>query len=100
MEARAANATFHVRATMVEIYNEEIKDLLAAAGGGGGGGGGAGAAGGRPIAIREAPDGSIRVFGAREEEVTSCEDLIRVLQLGALCRCAGRPPPPPRPPPA
>jgi hypothetical protein len=54
VEASAASACFSVRAQFLEIYNEEVRDLLAP-------GPGAGAA--PAIAIREAPDGQILVTG-------------------------------------
>jgi hypothetical protein len=54
VEASAASVSFSVRAQFLEIYNEEVRDLLAP-------GPGAGAA--HAIAIREAPDGQILVTG-------------------------------------
>lgn len=98
---RRAHATFRVRASFLEIYNEVIVDLLApglaasgyahAAGFSTGGGSSGGAAGGggsaRPISVRESPNGSIHVVGAREEEVMCAADLAALLERGCLARC-------------
>lgn len=56
MRQRADGASFTVRAQYLEIYTEEVRDLLAPEGTQGGSGGG--------IAIRECPDGQIVVTGA------------------------------------
>lgn len=51
IQAAGPRASFTVRAQFLEIYNEEVKDLLAPS------------ATNRSIAIRECPDGQIVVTG-------------------------------------
>lgn len=77
IEERSAQATFRIRVQFLEIYNEDVKDLLSP-----------GAGGQRPISVRETPDGAIHVVGSREEEVACYEDLVRLVHLGSLCRWA------------
>lgn len=60
----------------LEIYGEEVKDLLDPL------------APGR-VVIREQPGGGIAVVGAREEAVESAEEMMLVLERGTLCRTTG-----------
>ncbi|KAF6263956.1 P-loop containing nucleoside triphosphate hydrolase protein [Scenedesmus sp. NREL 46B-D3] len=95
IQSAGDNRSFVVRAQFLEIYNEEVRDLLAPPGSSSSGGGmctggmlqdrqrGSG------IAIRECPDGQILVAGAREEVASSYEDLVRLLDVGALARATG-----------
>ncbi|WIA42371.1 hypothetical protein OEZ86_008376 [Tetradesmus obliquus] len=83
------NRSFVVRAQFLEIYNEEVRDLLAPPGSNSSSSsaGGSSSSGvcmggvlqerprGSGIAIRECPDGQIVVAGAREEVASSYEDL-------------------------
>lgn len=60
----------------LEIYGEEVKDLLDPLSPG-------------RVAIREQPGGGIAVIGAREETVGSAEEMMLVLERGTLCRTTG-----------
>ena len=74
---QAAGAGGHsivIRASYIEIYNDEVRDLLFPG------------AQGRPIAIRERGDGTIVLAGVREAEVASLEEMLRLLEEGSLCR--------------
>ncbi|GIL72699.1 hypothetical protein Vretifemale_2940, partial [Volvox reticuliferus] len=97
VEARKHLASFHVRAQFLEIYNEDVKDLLvqpteqaikwasreqtpgpqASSGGSGGGSG---------ITLRDAGDGNILVVGAVEESAQCADDLMELLERGMALR--------------
>ncbi|KXZ56679.1 hypothetical protein GPECTOR_1g611 [Gonium pectorale] len=89
--ARKQQAAFYVRAQFLEIYNEDVKDLLlppaeqavrwisrdqSHAGAGTGGG----------ITLRDAGDGTIMVIGASEEPAECAEDLLELLERGMAAR--------------
>ncbi|GLI68849.1 hypothetical protein VaNZ11_013393, partial [Volvox africanus] len=95
VEARKHLTSFHVRAQFLEIYNEDVKDLLVqptdqaikwtsreqtpgpqASGGGAGSG----------ITLRDAGDGNILVVGAVEESAHCAEDLLELLERGMALR--------------
>lgn len=78
---RQEQISITVKASFLEIYNEEIKDLLAP--------GGRAAEGRQSIMIRESPDGSINVNGLTEVVVSSCDDTLALLQSGATSRTTG-----------
>ncbi|GFR41254.1 hypothetical protein Agub_g1929, partial [Astrephomene gubernaculifera] len=95
IQARKQQAAFHVRAQFLEIYNEDVKDLLlppaeqatrwisresgAAAGG-------VGAGSGSSITLRDAGDGTIVVIGATEQSADCEEDLLELLERGMAAR--------------
>jgi kinesin family member 3B len=69
-EARA----YLVRASFLEIYNEEIRDLLSKSPR-------------RKLGLREASDGSVVVKGLNSFVVKSAEEIFRVLEVGGSPRC-------------
>ncbi|KAI9216899.1 P-loop containing nucleoside triphosphate hydrolase protein [Blastocladiella britannica] len=70
---------FRASMSMIEIYNEEILDLLKPAG-----------AGGRPLQLREDSAGIVQVIGATEPEVLSYKDcLCSTLEQGFGARSTG-----------
>ncbi|KAG2499337.1 hypothetical protein HYH03_002913 [Edaphochlamys debaryana] len=96
MEARRVQAAFYVRVQFLEIYNEDVKDLLApqpeqatrwvsrdSANALPGGASGPGSSG---ITLRDAGDGTIMVIGASEEPAECAEDLEALLERGMAAR--------------
>ena len=81
VDERREQISITVQASFLEIYNEEIKDLLAP--------GGRAQEGRQNIMIRESPDGSINVSGLTEVVVSSCADTLALLQTGATSRTTG-----------
>lgn len=84
MEERQDEFNFIVRATYVEIYNEEIYDLLTAP------------EGGKftrnksnSVSLREEKDGSILICGVREEKIDDKEELYLLLDQGNRRRSVG-----------
>ncbi|KAK9815388.1 hypothetical protein WJX72_002799 [[Myrmecia] bisecta] len=75
--ARLSTARFAIRIQFLEIYNEEVKDLLHPD------------TPAKHIAIRETAEGEILVAGAREEVVGSYDDAMRLLDVGSLARSTG-----------
>nr|AMS24213.1 kinesin 4-II protein [Marsilea vestita] len=71
------NAEFLVKCSFVEIYNEEIKDLLHPE------------TPSKSIFIREDANGDIILAGVREEVVTSFENMMKFLELGSTSRTTG-----------
>lgn len=89
-----ARASMVLRASFIEIHNEELRDLLSNARAGGAGGGGGGTSGqltgrSRALHIREDSNGGIYVAGAEEGEVTSFEDVRILLEHGTARRTVG-----------
>jgi hypothetical protein len=75
-EEQDPNCTYRVRVQFLEIYGEDIHDLLdptSAA----------------RVAIRETVAGNVYVSGAREELVTSSEEMLMLLEKGSLSRTTG-----------
>eukprot|EP00762_Andalucia_godoyi_P008253 ANDGO_02988.mRNA.1 Kinesin-like protein KIN-4A len=68
---------FSVRVSYLEIYNEEIRDLLHPS------------TPSKNIAIREDSHGGIIVAGVQEETVETADELIQCLIRGSLCRTTG-----------
>ena len=77
IRAEESRAEFLVRVSFLEIYQENLRDLLQP---------------GTPskgLAIREDAAGGIVVTGAHEGTVTSVEEAQKVLRQGAVCRTTG-----------
>jgi len=75
-ESKNPNSTYRVRVQFLEIYGEDIRDLLdpmASA----------------KVSIRENPSGDVYVSGAKEELVSSAEEMMMVLERGTLSRTTG-----------
>nr|PNR57756.1 hypothetical protein PHYPA_004750 [Physcomitrium patens] len=77
VEERSNQAEFLIKCAFVEIYNEEIKDLLHPD------------TPSRSISIREDANGDIVLAGVKEEVVTSFESMIRFLEHGSVFRTTG-----------
>ena len=63
---------FSISASFVEIYREDIRDLLAPAA--------------PPVSVRELPGGGVCLAGATEQPVGSMEDMAQLIERGTLCR--------------
>lgn len=72
-EAENPNSTYVVRVQFLEIYGEEIRDLLDSSRS-------------SRISIRETPSGDIEVIGACEELIDSPQHMIRLLIDGSRHR--------------
>mmetsp|Transcript_1165 Transcript_1165/g.1891 ORF Transcript_1165/g.1891 Transcript_1165/m.1891 type:complete len:1638 (+) Transcript_1165:189-5102(+) len=70
------NSTYRVRIQFLEIYGEEIRDLLDPTNT-------------AKVTIRETPAGGVYISGAREELVTSSEEMLAALEKGSLSRTTG-----------
>jgi hypothetical protein len=66
-----------IRASYIEIYNDEVRDLLFP---------GAQGPQAKHIAIRERSDGTIVLAGVREVEVSTLEQMQQLLEEGSLSR--------------
>ncbi|CAB1109002.1 unnamed protein product [Ectocarpus sp. CCAP 1310/34] len=86
---------FTVKVAMLEIYNEDVRDLLSdplpsGSGGVGGGGssstGGDGAVDGSKLEIRRDQDGMVQVPGLTQVEVTSAKEVLTLLERGGGAR--------------
>lgn len=76
LESNDNNTTFCIRIQYLEIYGEEIRDLLDQSTA-------------TKVTIRETPAGGVYVSGAREELVTSVEQTLNALEKGSLGRTTG-----------
>ncbi|PNH12123.1 Kinesin-like protein KIF21B, partial [Tetrabaena socialis] len=79
IDARKRQSAFYVRAQFLEIYNEEVKDLLLLPSE-------QHAKGGSGISLREAADGTLMVIGAREEPAECSQQLEQLLERGMAAR--------------
>ncbi|KAG6611208.1 Kinesin-like protein [Phytophthora cinnamomi] len=74
----------HFRASLkirfLEIYGEEIHDLLVTLGD---------SSGESKVSLREAENGEVQVTGASEVEVVDSDECMRLLERGTLCRTTG-----------
>jgi hypothetical protein len=77
LRARADEAEFLVRATYLEIYNEEVKDLLNPR------------TPAKSISIREDASGGIFLTGVHERAVGAKEELFECLEAGSAWRATG-----------
>ncbi|KAG5177095.1 kif21a protein, partial [Tribonema minus] len=66
---------YAVRCQFLEIYGEDINDLLDPTG--------------SQVVIREGQGGDVYVHGAREEPVRDAEEMLMLLERGSLCRTTG-----------
>src|SRR5687767_12685713 len=71
------NVEFMVRVSYLEIYNENVKDLLNPN------------TPAKTLAVREDDIKGIVVVGIKEEVVTCYEDMLRCLETGSLYRTVG-----------
>lgn len=69
-----------VRIRFLEIYGEEIHDLLVTLGD---------SIGENKLSLREAENGGVQVTGASEVKVTDSDECMRLLERGTLCRTTG-----------
>ena len=72
---RPDGTTVTLRVSFMELYNEEIRDLLKQ--------------GNDHLSIREAENGSVYVAGVYEEPVASAQDMFQSLMKGSLNRSTG-----------
>lgn len=79
-DKKAANpgAEFYLRVQFLEIYGEDIRDLLDPAG----------SSEGKVVSIRETDKG-LEIVGAVEEAVKSTQSMYEALERGSLCRTTG-----------
>ncbi|BDA42916.1 Kinesin-like protein KIN-4C [Coccomyxa sp. Obi] len=75
--AASSDTSFSVRVGFVEIFNEEIRDLLSPD---------LAAATSPSVHIREVVGGGVCLAGAHEKDVTSKEEMAAVLEQGSRCR--------------
>lgn len=71
-------AELHIR--FLEIYGEEIHDLLVTLGD---------STGENKVSLREAENGEVQVTGASEVRVVDADECMRLLERGTLCRTTG-----------
>jgi len=76
IEASDSNNTYKLRVQYLELYGEELKDLLDPFSG-------------DRIAIRETPSGEMYLSGVREEQVTSAKEVMRLVEKGSMARTTG-----------
>lgn len=69
-----------LRIRFLEIYGEEIRDLLVTLGD---------SSGESKVAMRETEGGEVLVTGAAEEAVGDADECLRLLERGTLCRTTG-----------
>lgn len=75
-ESIDSNRTYRVRIQFLEIYGEELRDLLDPTST-------------AKVTIRETPAGGVYVSGVREELVTSPEETMHALERGTAGRTTG-----------
>ncbi|KAK1945275.1 Kinesin-like protein KIF21A [Phytophthora citrophthora] len=76
------NAHFkaQLKIRFLEIYGEEIHDLLVTLGD---------SSGENRVSLREGENGEVQVMGASEVEVVDADECMRLLERGTLCRTTG-----------
>eukprot|EP00803_Ostreobium_quekettii_P010323 evm.model.scf_1512.1 EVM.evm.TU.scf_1512.1 scf_1512:1612-17758(+) len=77
IQERSEAAEFKVSIQFLEIYNEEVKDLLEPG------------ARSKSMSIWESTDGEIQIVGAREVVVDSSQELVDCLEAGSSSRATG-----------
>lgn len=90
-EEDASPFSYSVEVSMMEIYNDQVHDLLIEGGNdftGGGGGNNSSSGGGREggLDIRQSPDGSVSVPGLKQIKVHKIEDVMEVFARGSANR--------------
>ncbi|KAI9989351.1 hypothetical protein PInf_019629 [Phytophthora infestans] len=75
-----ANYKAELRIRFLEIYGEEIHDLLVTLGD---------STGESKVSLREGENGEVQVTGASEAEVVDAVECMRLLERGTLCRTTG-----------
>ncbi|CEG43192.1 kinesin-like protein [Plasmopara halstedii] len=78
--AENAHYRAELRIRFLEIYGEEIHDLLVTLGD---------SRGENKVSLREAENGGVQVSGASEVEVIDSDECMRLLERGTLCRTTG-----------
>ncbi|KJH48236.1 kinesin motor domain protein [Dictyocaulus viviparus] len=68
IDGQKENIAYEIKVSMMEIYNEKIRDLLGSSG--------------SPLTIRMSEDGQLSIPGLQEVQVTSVEHVIDVLREG------------------
>ncbi|KAK7201648.1 kinesin K39 [Novymonas esmeraldas] len=81
-EEAAGHSRWSVELGYVEVYNERVSDLLARRRKGAKAGGGGGAGEEVYVDVREHPSRGVFLEGQRLVEVTSLEDVVRLIELG------------------
>ena len=74
IQKRSDEAEFEMRASFVEVHDDNVNDLLADPGAS------------TDVIIREDGRGEVVLVGASEVEAKSCDDLLRLLERGSLAR--------------
>ena len=64
---------FYLKAQFIEIYGEDIRDLLDPSGT-------------AQVSLREGESGSVEVYGAKEADIRSTAETMQCLEKGAICR--------------
>ena len=93
--SKACRSQYRVRATYVEVYNNEVRDLLAATSPSsspqaGGSPQAAAAAAAQVLRVKEDAAGAVFVDGAVEREVCSAAEVAALVREGATQRATGR----------
>jgi kinesin family protein 4/21/27 len=73
-----ANVTYTTKVQFLEVYGEEIRDLLDPV-----------ANGANQVQIRETENGEVQMAGAVEETVQTAEQMMQLLEKGTLSRTTG-----------
>ncbi|CAM9140129.1 unnamed protein product [Chrysoparadoxa australica] len=74
-ENSSVNISYIVKCQFLEIYGEDLKDLLDPAG--------------TCVTVREGQNGEVNIHGAKEEQVSDAEGMLMLLERGSLCRTTG-----------
>ncbi|KAG2449345.1 hypothetical protein HYH02_005500 [Chlamydomonas schloesseri] len=90
IKERGATEEYVVKVSMLELYNEQLRDLLSGGGGGGGGGkAGGGGGGGGGLALQDDPRTGVRVVGLQEQPVSDMRGAMALVSRGFGARSVG-----------